>query len=235
MSNTFLRCATYHVSHVLARVSGHTPLSISIGHLEEAKTARQLTKAMMKIQSSLWKISSDQRLVASQRVTAVLSQHVLKASDTPLKLIAADWLRLLMQEGVVAQPETVFVTLVTAAIQAFQGNTQESTHEFRTYLKLIFESFWPFRSPHAAYPRELFPSKSVFYPLIPLFSLVDTEMRESLLIIFAALPTLDDGAIEENLPPSALIEPSCADPEHQRRVPCVSTWLALRISQHNLQ
>ena len=177
MSITFLRCAKYQVSHVLAQISGHTPLYVSIEHLEEAKSAHQVTKAMKKIQSSLWKISSDQRLVASQRVTTVLSQHILTASDASLKLVAADWLRLLMQEGVVAQPETVFITLVTAAIQAFQVNTQESRHKFRTYLKLIFESFWPFRSPYAAYPRELFPSKGVFYPLLPLLNQADTEMR----------------------------------------------------------
>lgn len=164
MSNTFLRFAKYQVSQILVLVSGHTPLYVSIGHIEEAKTAHQLTKAMNKIQSCLWKLASNERLLASQRVTAVLSQHVLKASDASLKLVAADWLRLLMQAGVVAQPETVFVTLVTAASQVFQENTQESAHELRMYLKLIFESFWPFRSPYAAYPRELFPSKSVFLP-----------------------------------------------------------------------
>src|SRR6266849_8419461 len=113
---------------------------------------------MKKIQISLWKLSSDERLLASQRVTVVLSQHVLKASNASLKLVAADWLRLLMQMGVVAQPEIVFVTLVTAASKAFHRNTQESARELRTYLKLIFESFWPFRSPNASYPKELFPS-----------------------------------------------------------------------------
>jgi len=198
MSNTFLRFATYQVSQVLALVRGHTPLYVSIGHLEEAKTTHQLTKAMNNIQSSLWKLTWDERLVASQRVTAILSQHVLKASDASLKLAAADWLRLLMQAGVVAQPETVFVTLVTAAIYASKGNTRESTHELRTYLKLIFESLWPFRSPYAAYPRGLFPPNDVFYPLIPLFSQADTAVRESLLDIFAQLPTRDDVEIEEH-------------------------------------
>jgi hypothetical protein len=154
-------------------------------------------------------------------VTAVLSQHVLTASDASLKLVASDWLRLLVQTVVVAQPETVFLTLVSAAIQAFQRNTQESAHELRTYLKLIFESFWPFRSPYAAYPRELFPSSEVFYPLIPLFNQVDTTMQESLLNIFTQLPTLDDVATEEPFLPSALIESSRADPEHQRRVLCL--------------
>ena len=221
MSNTFLKFARYQVSQVLALVSDHTPLYVSIRYLEKAKTAHQLTKAMKKIQISLWKLSSDERLLASQRVTVVLSQHVLKASNASLKLVAADWLRLLMQMGVVAQPEIVFVTLVTAAIKAFHRNTQESARELRTYLKLIFESFWPFRSPYAAFPRELFPSKAVFYPLIPLLSQADTEMQESLLIIFAELPTLDDVEIEEHLLPPALIESSHADPEPQRRVHCI--------------
>jgi len=184
MSNTFLRFAKYQVSQVLAIIGHDTPLSVSIGHLEEAKTVHQLTKAMKKIQSSLWKLPSDERLLGSQSVTAVLSQHVRTASNASLKLVAADWLRFLMQAGVVAQPEKAFVTLVTAAIHASQGNTRENAHELRTYLTLIFESFWPFRSPYAAYPRGLFPSNEVFYPLIPLFSQADTAMQESLLNIF---------------------------------------------------
>jgi hypothetical protein len=157
--------------------------------LEEAQTTHQLTKAMMMIQRSLWKLSEAERLLASQKVVAVLSQHVLEASDASLKLVAADWLRLLMQAGEVAQPETVFETLVAAALLAFQRNTRDSAHELRTYLKLIFESFWPFRPPNAAYPRELFPSQAVFYPLVPLLSRVDTVTQESLLLIFAELPT----------------------------------------------
>jgi hypothetical protein len=192
MSNTFLKFVKFQLSRVPAIIIHETPLYISIRQLEEAKTVHQLTKAMKKIQSSLWKLSTDAQLLASQRVTAVLSQHVLTASDTSLKLVAADWLRLLIQAGVVAQPETVFVTIVEAAIKAFQRNTQESAHELRTYLKLIFESFWPFRSPNAAYPRELFPSRAVFYPLFPLLDQVDTEMQESLLIIFTELSMLDD-------------------------------------------
>jgi hypothetical protein len=232
MSNTILKFAKYQPPRVLAIVSHDTPLYVSIEHIEEAKTAHQLTKAMNKIQSNLWNLTSDERLLASQRVTAVLSQYVLKYSDASLKLVAADWLRLLIQTGEVAQPETVFVTLVTAAIQAFQRNIQESAHELRTYLKLIFESFWPFRSPYAAYPRELFPSKAVFSPLISLLSEVDTAIQESLLLIFTELPTLDDVAIEERLLPSPRIESSRTDPE---RCCPISRWSALRISQHNLQ
>jgi hypothetical protein len=221
MSYTFLKFAKYQVPQVLALVSGHTPLYVSIRYLEEAKTAHQLTKAMNKIQSILWKLTSDAQLMASQRVTAVLSQHVLKASGASLRLEAAGWLRLLVQTGIVIQPETVFITLVTAAIHASQGDTQENAHELRTYLKLIFESIWPFRSPYAAFPRELFPSHEVFYPLIPLLSQADTDMQESLLIILAELPTLDNVEIEEHLLPSALIESSHADPERRRRVPCI--------------
>ncbi len=210
MSNTFLKFAKYQVLEVLALVSGDTPLYVSIGHLEEAKTVHQLTKAMNKIQSSLWKFTSHERLLASQRVTAALSQHVLKASGASLRLESAGWLRLLIQTGIVAQPETVFVTLVTAAIYAFRGDAQESAHELTTYFKLIFESFWPFLSPYAAYPRELFPSNEVFYPLIPLLSQADTDIQESLLNIFAALPTLVD--------------------HHHFPI-----WSALHISRHNLQ
>jgi hypothetical protein len=191
MSNTFLKFAKYPVPEVFALVSGHTSRYVSIKYLEEAKTAHKLTKVMNKIQSGLWKFTSDERLLAGQRVTAVLSQHVLKASSASLRLEAAGWLRLLVQTGIVAQPETAFVTLATAAIHAFRGDAQESAHELTTYLKLIFESFWPFRSPYAAYPKELFPSNEVFYPLIPLLSQADTDMQESLLIIFAELPTLD--------------------------------------------
>jgi len=223
MSNTFLKFAKYQVSQVLAHLSDHTPLSVSIRHLEEAKTAHQLTKAMKKIQSSLWKLSSDERRLESQRVTDILSQHVLTASDASLKLVAADWLRFFMQTGVVAQPETVFITLVTAAIQAFQGNTLESTYELRIYLTLIFESLWPFRSPYAAYPREVFPFNEVFFPLIPLLKHADAGVQQSLLNIFTQLPMLVVDEILECLPPPALRESSRADPERQRKVPCIPT------------
>ena len=148
MSTTIFRFATLQVSQILARVSGHTPLYVSIEHLAEAKTAHQLTKAMNTIQSGLWRLTKDERLLLSQRVADVLSQFVLIASDASLRLVAADWLRLFMQAGVVAQPETVFVTLVTATLWAFQRNTQESAHELSIYLTLIVESFWPFRSPY---------------------------------------------------------------------------------------
>lgn len=202
MSNTFLKFAKYQVPRVLALVSGRTPLYVFIRYLEEAMTAHQLTKAMNKIQSSVWKLTSDAQLLANQKVTDVLSQHALNASGASLRLEAASWLRLLVQTGVVSQPEKAFVTLVTAAIHAFQADTREGAHELTTYLKLIFESFWPFRSPYAAYLREVFPSNEVFYPLIPLLSNADADMQESLHIIFAALPTLDEA-------------------EHRRRVPCI--------------
>jgi hypothetical protein len=235
MSNTFLKSAKYQVSQVLALVSGYTPLSVSIRHLEEAKTAHQLTKAIKKIQSSLWKLSSDERRQASQRVTDILSQQVLKASDALLKLVAADWLRFFMQTGVIAQPETVFVALVTAAIKASQGDTQENAHELRTFLTLILESLWPFRSPYAAYPHGLFPSNEVFYSLIPLLNQADIEMQESLLNIFTQLPTLDDVEIEEHVLSPALTESSHNDLEYRRRMPCIPIWSEQHISQHNLQ
>ncbi len=97
MSNTFLKFAKYQVPQVLALVSDHAPLYVFIRNLEEAKTGHQLTKAMNQIQSSLWKLTSYERLLASQRVTTVLSQHVLKASGASLKLVAADWLRSLIK------------------------------------------------------------------------------------------------------------------------------------------
>jgi hypothetical protein len=201
MSNTFLKFAKYQVSQVHARVSGHTLLSVCIRNLEEAKTAHQLTKAIKKIQSSLWKLSSDERRQASQRVTDVLSQHVLTASDASLRLVAADWLRFLLQEGVVAQPEKVFVALVTAALQASRGDTQESAHELRIYLKLIFESLWPFRSPYSAYPHGLFHSNEMFCSLFPLLKHIDADVQQLLLNIFTQLPMLDVYEILEFLPP----------------------------------
>ncbi len=244
MSNTFLKFAKYQIPRVLVLVSGDTPLYVSIGHLEEARTAHQLTKAMNKIANSLWKLTSDERLLASQRVTAVLSQHVFKAPGASLRLEAAGWLRLLVQTGIIAQPETVFVTLVTAAIHASQGDTKERAHELRIYLKLIFESFWPFCSPYAAYPWELFPSNEVFYPLAPLLSQADSGMQESLFTIFAELPTLDDAEIEAHVLPIALTESSHADPEHRRRVASIlarmshpqaqEALIRLQLDQHPL-
>jgi hypothetical protein len=234
MSYTFLKFAHYQVPQVLAIVSHATPLYVSIGHLEEAKTAHQLTKMMHKIQSSLWKLTQNERLLASQRVTTVLSKHVLNASDASLRLDAAGWLRLLVQTGAIAQPERAFVTMVTAAIHASRAGTQERSHELRTYLKLIFESFWPFRSPYATYPGELFPSNAVFYPLAPLLSQADSGMHESLLIIFAELPTLDDAEIEEHLLPTALTESSHADPEHRRSVAPILARMSHPLAQEAL-
>jgi hypothetical protein len=45
-----------------------------------------------------------------------------------MKVIAADWLRLLLQMGEIAQPESVFETLVAATIQAFKEDTPEKAH-----------------------------------------------------------------------------------------------------------
>ena len=43
MRHMFLTYAKYQVAQVLALISGHTPLSVSISYLEEAKTAHHVT------------------------------------------------------------------------------------------------------------------------------------------------------------------------------------------------
>src|SRR5205823_2611264 len=126
----------------------------------------------------------------------------LQATDAALGLEAAGWLRMFMQAGVVTQPEDIFETLVAATVLG--RKSEEALDVLRTYLKLIFDCFWPFRDPYPAYSWHLFPSNKMFYPLAPLFKLNDYETQDALIGIFAELPRLNDPEILRYLLPVVL-------------------------------
>jgi hypothetical protein len=195
-----------------------TAISELLTRVEEARTARQLTKAVNKLQNRLWKLPPNAQLLPRRRLLDALTSYVLYASDASLRLEAASWLRLLLQAGFVSKPDAVFATLVTAAIRAFQMETPAHIQEFANYLTMIFDSFSPFRIPSPALPRNLFPANEVFYPLAPLLGQVDAQHQESLLTIFAELPTLDDAEIGEHLLPVALRWSNHADAELRSQV-----------------
>ncbi len=198
------------------------PLSELLLQLEEASSPASLSRIVNKIQPILWKQSSKEQSLARKHLLNVLTQHVLQGEDAAMRLEAAGWLRLLVQAGLVAQPEEIFVTLVTVAVRATQnGYNAASTKEQQAYLKMIFQCFWPFRYPYPAFSWQLFPANDVFYPLASLFTEADDETQDTLISIFAELPSLDDEEIARYLLPVALQWARDSDPEHRRRIPNV--------------
>jgi HEAT repeat protein len=96
-----------------------------------------------------------------------------------------------------------------------------STKEQQAYLKMIFQCFWPFRHPYPAFSWQLFPANDVFYPLASLFTEADDDAQDTLISIFAELPSLDDEEIARYLLPVALQWARDSDPERRRRIPNV--------------
>jgi len=96
---------------------------------------------------------------------------------------------------------------------------------------MVFDCFWPFRYPYAAFNWEVFPTNEVFYPLAPLLSEGDDSIQDTLLTIFAELPTLDDAQIEEHLLPVALQWSKHADAERRQRI----TDILARMSHSSAQ
>jgi len=198
------------------------PLSELLIQLEEASSPASLTRIVNTIQPILWKQSSKEQSLARKHLVNGLTNHVLRGEDAALSLEAAGWLRLLVQAGLVAQPQEIFVTLVTAAVRATQnGYNAASTKEQQAYLKLIFQCFWPFRHPYPAFSWQLFPANEIFYPLASLFTAGDEETQDTLISIFAELPSLDDAEISRYLLPVALQWAKDSDPERRRRIPNV--------------
>jgi len=198
------------------------PLSELLLQLEEASSPASLSRIVNKIQPILWKQSSREQSLARKHLLNVLTNHVLQGEDAAMRLEAAGWLRLLVQAGLVAQPEEIFVTLVTVAVRATQnGYNVASTKEQQAYLKMIFQCFWPFRYPYPAFSWQLFPANDVFYPLASLFTEADDETQDTLMSIFAELPSLDDEEIAQYLLPVALQWARDSDPERRRRIPTV--------------
>ncbi len=201
------------------------PLSELLIQLEEATSPASLNRIVNKIQPILWKQSSKEQSQARKHLLNVLTHHVLQGEDAALRLEAAGWLRLLVQAGLVAQPQEIFVTLVTAAVSTTQNCYKDlntaSRKEQLAYLRLIFQCFWPFRYPYPAFSWQLFPANDAFYPLASLLTEADYEMQDSLISIFAELHSLDDVEISRHLLPVALQWASDIDPERRRRIPNV--------------
>jgi len=181
--------------------------------IQKVTTPNQLTKLVNELQSRIWYLLPDEQAIARKQLTDALISLVHHASHASLRLEAAGWLRLFVQAAYPPHPEEIFVTLVTAAIRDDgDGNVQ------RANLKMIFECFWPFRYPYAAYNWEKFPNNAVFYPLAPLLSQSDDYTQSMLISIFAELPSLDDSEIAQYLLPVALTWSTHTDPERRQRI-----------------
>jgi hypothetical protein len=229
-SNRYTNLAQHMFRSVLQTLA-HTQkrtLAELFAQVEEATTTRDLTRAVNCIQEYLWELPAGEQSLPRQRLATALSDHVLHATESTLRLEAASWLRTLIQAGFIQQPEEVFVTLVTAATYA---SRQNSAHELESYLKMIFDSFWPFRYPYPVFTWEKFPTNEVFYRLAPLITDAGANIQELLLIIFAELPTLDDAEIAEYLLPVALTWAKHPGAEQRRMV----TNILARIKQASAQ
>lgn len=223
--------------HRLRRISRvFRPMSMAklLLELERATTPRQLAKAVNQVQDRLWKLSEEEQSVWRERLTATLHAHVLHAPQAPLRLEAAGWLRFLTQAGLVTKPQEVFVTFVTSVIRLQTGSTEAVT-ERQSYLKMIFECFWPFRYPYSTFSWQMFPDASIFYPLAPLFEKADDALQDALISIFAELPVLDDAEIVDYLLPIALLWSEDSDAEHRRRIAPVLARIHLDEAQEALQ
>lgn len=187
--------------------------------LETVTTPALLTKTVNNIQYQLWKLPTKEQALNRKRLITTLSIHVLQGTSGTVRLEAASWLRLLLQAGLVTNPEEIFVTLVTATVHPLlEENKTSAVREQKALLHLIFQCFWPFRFPYPAYSWEAFPSTEVFYPLAPLLEQADSDMQDALIGIFAELPTVDDTDILEHLLPVTLQWSQHSDGERRRRV-----------------
>lgn len=206
-------------------------ISKLLWQLEEVTTPVLLTRTVNRVQHLLWKLPAKDQGAFRQNLVSVLNKHVLQGVQAKLRLEAAGWLRLLVQAGLVEQPEDVFVTFVTATSRAPLSKDTNDIDEQRAYLKMIFECFWPFRHPYPAYSWQALPANDVFYPLAPLFDRADYAMQDALMGIYGELSTLDDQEILEHLLPVALQWSRHTDPERRRRVANVLA----RINQESAQ
>jgi hypothetical protein len=186
--------------------------------IQEVTSPKQLTNLVNRLQRGIWYLSPQEQLIERKQVADALARLMQHATGAPLRLEAAGWLRLFVQAAYLAQPEQVFVTLVTAVVHTSDPNEQ------RAYLKMTFDCFWPFRYPYAAYNWESFPNNEVFYPLAPLLSQENDSIQDSLLTIFAELPSLEDEEIVEYLLPVALAWSTHPDSARRQRI---TTILAL--------
>lgn len=216
----------------------HQAKSMSIAELlqqvEDASSPQQLNKLVNKLQTKLWNLPKEEQILLRERLADALADHVLHSSSRPLRLEAAGWLRMFAQAAYLPQPEQVFVTLVTAATQNTTPDCHIDTRERAAYLSMIVDCFWPFRYPFPAYTWEVFPANTVFYPLASLLSQLDDYMQDTLMTIFAELPTLDDADIATPLLPIALQWANHTDSERRQRITVVLARMSHADAQHAL-
>jgi hypothetical protein len=212
--------------------------SMSISELllqvEAVSSPQQLNKLVNKLQSKLWNLPKEEQTLLRERLADALATHVLQSSSRPLRLEAAGWLRMFVQAAYLPQPAHIFVTLVTAATQNTTSDRPIDTGERAAYLSMIVDCFWPFRYPYAAYTWEVFPANTVFYPLASLLTQHDDYMQDTLVIIFAELPTLDDADIATPLLPIALQWANHVDSERRQRITVVLSRMSHQDAQHAL-
>lgn len=213
----------HNILHNMRRVSTRfepVPISELLVQVEEVATAAQLTKIVNNVQDSLWSLPAKEQTALRQHLVPALTTHVLHASEMSLRVEAARWLRMLVQAGMITQPEDIFTTFVTTVTRIPISTSSLSTQaqEQEVYLKLLFECFWPFRHPYPAYSWQDFPANEVFYPLAPMLAQADLNMQSALLLIFAELQSLNDKEIADYLLPVALRWSHHSDPEYRRRI-----------------
>ena len=213
----FRRAKSMSISELLRQVEG-------------VSSPQQLNKLVNKLQSKLWNLPKEEQTLLRERLVDALATHVLQSSSRPLRLEAAGWLRMFVQAAYLPQPEQIFVTLVTAATQNTTSDRPIDTRERAAYLSMIVDCFWPFRYPYPAY-TEVFPANTVFYPLASLLTQHDDYMQDTLVIIFAELPTLDDADIATPLLPIALQWANHVESERRQRI----TVVLSRMSHHDAQ
>ena len=232
-SNRFDQLMQNRFRDVLRPFRQAKSMSISelLRQMEGVSSPQQLNKLVNKLQSKLWNLPKEEQTLFREQLVEALATHVLQSSSRPLRLEGAGWLRLFAQAAYLLQSEQVFVTLVTAATQNATSDRPIDTSERAAYLSMIVDCFWPFRYPFPAYTWEVFPANSVFYPLASLLSRPDDYMQDTLMSIFAALPTLDDADIATPLLPIALQWANSADSERRRRI----TVVLSRMSDHEAQ
>ena len=216
-----LSASMHPFTRVFRKLSSYLdPLSVSelLLQLEEVTTPAHLTRTVNRVQNLLWKLPTKEQGVFRQNLVNVLCKHVLQGAQKEVRLEAAGWLRLFVQAGQVTQPADIFVTLVTAAVRPSLNEHTSDLSEQRAYLRMIFDCFWPFRHPYAAFSWEQFPANCVFFPLATLLPGAEHEIQEALLIIFAELPTLDEPEITTPLLPIALRWAKHNNPEYRRLI-----------------
>lgn len=180
--------------------------------VENATTPASLEKAVNALQTRLWRLPRLEQLLAREQLISTLQYHTLHARNVALRLKAAQWLRFLVQAGLVAHPQEIFVTLVMATVQTLNADEQKQ------YLKETFDCFWPFRHPYTLFSCEQFPTNAVFFPLATLLSGAEHDVQELILLLFAELPSLDDKEICTTLLPLALHWAKQSDPESRRLI-----------------